>query len=90
MKLVAAAAAARQGDLDTARRLAEEASRELMALGFSDAASLGEARTQLELQAALQRADGRGASRHDAVGDRTKVAGSSSSVSRSRSTTAGS
>ena len=56
VKLVAAAAMARQGDLETARRLGDEASRELMALGFSDAASLGEAKAQLELQAALHRA----------------------------------
>ena len=56
VKLVAAAAMARQGDLETARRLSEEAGRELMALGFSDAASLGEGKAQLELQVALQRA----------------------------------
>jgi DNA-binding SARP family transcriptional activator len=58
VKLVAALAMARQGDLDSARRLADDANRELMALGFSDAASLGEAKAWLELQVALQHVSG--------------------------------
>ena len=57
VKLVAAAAMARRGDLETAARLADEASHELMGLGFSNAASLGEAKAHAELQAALQRAE---------------------------------
>ena len=55
VKLVAAYAAARLGDLDRARELSGESQRELLALGFSDAASLGEGRIQHELHALLQR-----------------------------------
>jgi DNA-binding SARP family transcriptional activator len=55
VKLVAALATARDGDLERAGILADEASRELVTLGFSDFAALGEGRTYLELQAALQR-----------------------------------
>jgi DNA-binding SARP family transcriptional activator len=58
VKLLAAFAAARTGDPALARRLADEASRELVALGFSDFAALGEGRTYLELQAALAQAPG--------------------------------
>jgi len=56
VKLVAALATARGGDLERAAQLADEAHRELVALGFSDFAALGEGKTSLELQAALQRA----------------------------------
>ena len=41
VQLVAAHAAARQGDLDQAKRLLAESERELVALGFSSAAALG-------------------------------------------------
>ena len=65
-----------------------------MALGFSDAASLGEGKAQLELQAALQRAGtgnaGESATSAPAVSDARRIAGSSSSASRSRSTKAAS
>lgn len=56
VQLVAAHAVARQGDLDTARRLLADSERELVALGFSSATALGEGRTHSELQALLQRA----------------------------------
>ncbi len=56
VQLVAAHAVARQGDLDTARRLLADSERELVALGFSSAAALGEGRAHSELQALLQRA----------------------------------
>ena len=55
VKLVAAYAAARSGDQDRARPLLEDAQRELLALGFSDAASLGEGRIHQELHTLLQR-----------------------------------
>ena len=55
VKLVAAYAAARGGDLEQARPLLEDAQRELLALGFSDAASLGEGRIHQELHTMLQR-----------------------------------
>ncbi|MBA3287965.1 MAG: hypothetical protein H0U21_08075 [Acidimicrobiia bacterium] len=58
VQLVAATAAARSGDLDTARRLATECDRTLLGLGFSDAALLGERRTVEELQGLLQRSVG--------------------------------
>ncbi len=53
VKLVAAYALAHQGDLDAARRMADDATRELVGLGFSDFTALGEGRTHLALQAAL-------------------------------------
>ena len=56
VQLVAAHAAARQGDLDRAQRLLADSERELVALGFSSATALGEGRTHSELQAMLQRA----------------------------------
>jgi len=56
VQLVAAHAVAQQGDLDAARRLLADSERELVALGFSSAAALGEGRTYSELQALLQRA----------------------------------
>jgi DNA-binding SARP family transcriptional activator len=56
VQLVAAQAVARQGDLDTARRWLADSERELVALGFSSAAALGEGRTHSDLQALLQRA----------------------------------
>jgi DNA-binding SARP family transcriptional activator/tetratricopeptide (TPR) repeat protein len=56
VQLVAAHAIARQGDLDAARRLLADSERELVALGFSSAAALGEGRTHSDLQALLQRA----------------------------------
>jgi DNA-binding SARP family transcriptional activator len=56
VQLLAAHAAARQGDLDRAKRLLAESERELVALGFSSATALGEGRTHTELQALLQRA----------------------------------
>ena len=55
MQLVAAHAAARQGELDRAQRLLADSERELVALGFSSATALGEGRTYSELQAILQR-----------------------------------
>jgi DNA-binding SARP family transcriptional activator len=55
LRLVAAHATARQGDLDTARRLLTECERELIALGFSSATALGEGRTHSELNSLLQR-----------------------------------
>ncbi len=55
VQLLAAHAAARQGDLDTARRLLIDCERELIALGFSSATALGEGKTQSELNAMLQR-----------------------------------
>jgi DNA-binding SARP family transcriptional activator len=54
VKLVAAYAMARQGDLDAARRMADDANRELVGLGFNDFVALGEGRTHLALQAALE------------------------------------
>jgi tetratricopeptide (TPR) repeat protein len=56
VQLLAAHAAARQGDLDQANRLLAESERQLVALGFSSATALGEGRTHSELQALLQRA----------------------------------
>ena len=56
VKLVAALAAAHGGDIARAQRLADEANRELLTLGFSDFAALGEGRTHTELQATLQQA----------------------------------
>jgi DNA-binding SARP family transcriptional activator/tetratricopeptide (TPR) repeat protein len=56
VQLVAAHAVARQGDLDTARRWLADSERELVALGFSSAAALGEGRTHSDLQSLLQRA----------------------------------
>jgi DNA-binding SARP family transcriptional activator len=56
VELVAAHAAARHGDLEAARRWLADSERELVALGFSSAAALGEGRTYGELQAILQRA----------------------------------
>jgi DNA-binding SARP family transcriptional activator len=55
VQLIAAHASARQGDLDTARRLLLDCERELIALGFSSATALGEGRTLSELNAMLQR-----------------------------------
>ena len=59
MQLVAAHAAARQGELERAQRLLGDSERELVALGFSSATALGEGRTYGELQAILQRAPAR-------------------------------
>jgi DNA-binding SARP family transcriptional activator len=59
VQLVAAHAAARQGDLDRAKRLLADSERELVALGFSSATALGEGRTYSELQAILQRVPSR-------------------------------
>ena len=57
VKLVAAYAAARGGRRSsTPGELHEEAQRELLALGFIDAASLGEGRLHQDLHALLQRA----------------------------------
>ncbi len=56
VQLITAHAVAQQGDLDTARRLLADSERELVALGFSSAAALGEGRTHSELQALLHRA----------------------------------
>jgi DNA-binding SARP family transcriptional activator len=56
VQLVTAHAAALDGDLDAARRWLADSERELVALGFSSAAALGEGRTYGELQAILQRA----------------------------------
>ena len=56
VRLVAAHAAAGHGELDCARRWLADSERELVALGFSSAAALGEGRTYGELQAMLQRA----------------------------------
>ncbi|MET0580172.1 MAG: bacterial transcriptional activator domain-containing protein [Ilumatobacteraceae bacterium] len=55
VKLVAALAAAHNGDVEQARMLLHDATHELVTLGFSDFAALGEGRTYGELQAALQR-----------------------------------
>jgi len=53
LKLLAAFAAVRSGNVPLARELADAAGRELVALGYSDFAAVGEGRTYLELQAAL-------------------------------------
>ena len=55
VQLVAAHAMARAGDLDGARALLAEADRSLLALGFDDAAGLGERREQEAVRALLQR-----------------------------------
>ena len=57
VKLVAAHATATAGDTRGAERLLEEASRELVTLGFSDFAAMGEARTYTQLQTMLNRAE---------------------------------
>lgn len=54
VQLISAHAAARAGDLDTARRWSVDAERELMALGFDDAAPLGERREQEALWSLLR------------------------------------
>ncbi len=55
VKLLAAYAAACNGDVDTARRLAAEGHDELVALGFSDPESMGEARLTRRLHEMLTR-----------------------------------
>jgi DNA-binding SARP family transcriptional activator len=55
VQLVAAHAKARTGDLEGARALLAEADRSLLALGFDDAAGLGERREQEAVRALLQR-----------------------------------
>jgi DNA-binding SARP family transcriptional activator len=67
VELVAAHAMARRGDIETARRLLADSERELVALGFSSAAALGEGRTYGELQAILQRAPAADTSRDTAT-----------------------
>jgi len=53
VKLVAALALARRGDLAAARRWYDEAKRELIMLGYTNFAALGERRVDEELQALL-------------------------------------
>ncbi|MDQ3737896.1 MAG: bacterial transcriptional activator domain-containing protein, partial [Actinomycetota bacterium] len=54
VQLISAHAAARSGDFDTARRWSADADRELKALGFDDAAPLGERREQEALWSLLR------------------------------------
>jgi DNA-binding SARP family transcriptional activator len=55
VKLLAAYALAKRGDLDAARRRLAESQHDLVALGFSDAESMGERLAARELQALLER-----------------------------------
>jgi DNA-binding SARP family transcriptional activator len=75
IQLVAAHAAARRGDLGAARRWLADSERELVALGFSSAAALGEGRTYSELQAILQRATAADATPDTASGPSLRRAG---------------
>lgn len=59
VQLVSAHAAARSGDMERAQQLSGDAYRELLALGFHDAALLGERREQEALRAMLRAEDHR-------------------------------